>query len=116
MWTGRNVKHLSSLGWAHPSDSMRVPWDQLSLHADWFLRGLGCPDSVRSWRGICAEFLMGTFFLQPPSELDLWTWATTHLGRHNLDELIQEAELAHFVMEPLATALHACLQNLEGKQ
>lgn len=37
---------------------------------------------------------------------------STHLGRHDLDELVEKAELAHLVVKPLATALHACFQNL----
>lgn len=113
--TGRNVKHLSSPGWARPVTVCVCP--EISFPC--MLRGLGCPDTVRSWRRICARFLtgrpLGTLLLQPVSKPALGAWARTHLGRHNLDELVEEAELAHLIMEPLAAALHARLQNLWGE-
>lgn len=41
---------------------------------------------------------------------------TSYLGRNHFDELIEEAELAHFAVKPLATVFHTCFQNLEGEK
>lgn len=41
---------------------------------------------------------------------------TSYLGRNHFDELIEEAELAHFAVKPLATVFHTRFQNLEGEK
>lgn len=41
---------------------------------------------------------------------------TSYLGRNHFDELIEEAELPHFAVKPLATVFHTRFQNLEGKK
>lgn len=86
-----------------------MPWDWLSLCTEWFLSSqavLTLPGKPLTGKA------PGTLSLHPPSDPALQALARTHLGRHDLDEFIQEAELAHLVMKPLAAALHACFQNL----